>query len=256
MRKKALLVTALVAAAGLGAGVTLLAQPGAVVRAAAPALPTDLPTAAPIDAARVQTGRLAYTTMPEEVTTALELHTKEIVHTTELLETKQARISGTCPPGAAIRVVGEDGSVVCQKLPRGVVSVSALSGFPRLSTTGTAQASVRGGVGRYETAGEDDFLVVPITLPDGATLTGFTYVFWDNDARVDGAAYLWRSDDTMLAQVRTEGGEDQVRMVTTEDVQGKRVDNSAHAYMVFMQLSAAAGPAFMPISASVSYKLP
>lgn len=257
MRRKALLVAGLVVAAGLGAGVALRASPGAADRRAAPApLPTDAPTQAPIDASRIETGRLAFSTMPEEVTGALEVHSREIVRTTELLETKQARITGTCPPGAAIRVVGEDGSVVCQRLPRGVASVSALSGAPRHSTTGTIQASVPGGVGRYQVSGEDDFLVVPIDLPDGAIVTGFSYVFWDNDGRVDGAAYLWRSDDTMLAQVRTEGGEEQVRMVTTADVQARRVDNSAYAYLVFMQLSAEAGPAFMPIAASVSYRLP
>ena len=51
----------------------------------------------------------------------------------EAIEQKQARITGTCAPGSAIRVIGEDGSVSCQRLPRGVVSVSALVGVPRLT---------------------------------------------------------------------------------------------------------------------------
>lgn len=241
---------------GGGMGLVLLAERGEARAAAAPKLPTDAPTQAPIDPARIQGGRLSYGTMPEEVVGALEIHSREIVRTSEILETKQARITGTCPPGAAIRVVSEDGSVVCQRLPKGVVSVSALQGVPRVSGTTTAQASVPGGVGRYQSGGEDDFLVVPITLPDGAILTGFSYVFWDDDARVDGAAYLYRTDDTLLAQVRTDGGAGEVRVVSTDEVEPRRVDNAAYAYVVFMQTSAAAGPALMPIAASVSYRLP
>ncbi len=246
--------------AGAGAGAA-----GLVVLAAAqhppppppPPLPPDLPTAGPpIDADRIQSGRLSVERMPAAVTDALETHSTEIIRTQELLESKQARITGTCPPGAAIRVVGEDGSVVCQRMPHGVVSVSALTGVPRNAATGTAQASVPGGVGRYQSSGEDDFLVIPISLPDGAVVTGFSYTFWDADQDVDGGAYLYRSDDTMMAKLATSGAQSEVREVRTESIRASRVDNSGFGYMVFLQISAKAGQNLMPISASVSYRLP
>lgn len=232
---------------------------GAAEAAAPPApapLSTEYPGGAPIDAARIQTGRLTFDRMPAEVSGALELHSAEIVKQAEVLATKQARITGTCAPGSAIRVVGQDGTVVCQRLPRGVVSVSSLAGLPRVSTTATTQLSVPGGVGRYQSAGEDDFLVIPVDLPDGATVTGFSFVFWDGDAKVDGAAYLYRSDDTAMAALATREAADEVRVVSTTDIAAQRVDNSAFAYFVYMQLSASAGPRLVPIAASVSYRLP
>lgn len=214
------------------------------------------PGGAPIRAEEITEGRLSPDRLPLEVNAALEAHSAEIVRNAEALEQKQARITGTCAPGSAIRVIGEDGSVGCQRLPRGVVSVTALAGVPRLSTTGTAQGSVAGGVGRFQTGGEDDFLVAPIQLPDGAEVTGFKYVFYDADERVDGAAYLYRSDDQPMAALATSDAADEVRVVTTEEVKLRRVDAGRYAYLVYFQLSAEAGANLVPISASVTYRLP
>lgn len=222
----------------------------------APHLSPEGPAGAPIDAARIQSGRLAFDRMPAEVSSALETHSAEIVRTVEALAAKQERIRGTCAPGSAIRVVAADGTVTCQRLPRGVLSVTALAGLPRVSSTVTSQASVPGGVGRYQVSGEDDFLVVPVPLPDGAVVTGFSYIYWDNDARIDGAAYLYRSDDTVMAGVQTREAKDKVRVATTDEIHGGRVDANTYAYFVFMQLSGAAGPALMPIAATVTYRLP
>src|SRR5512140_914596 len=83
--------------------------------------PRGSPGGKPIDAAQITAGTLPFKVMPPEVTSALEMHTNEIVKTAELVETKQARITGVCAPGSAIRLVGQDGSVVCQRLPKGVV---------------------------------------------------------------------------------------------------------------------------------------
>jgi len=194
--------------------------------------------------------------MPAEVTGALEQHSAEIVRTAEVLATKQARITGTCAPGSAIRIVEGNGTVVCQRLPRGMVSAAAVAGVARLSTTATVQGTVAGAVGRYQTGGDDDFLVVPVPLPDGALVTGFSYTFWDADDRVDGAAYLYRTDDTVLAAVQTQGARPEVRFAETDAIKDRKVDAAAYGYFVYFQLSRDAGPNLMPISASVTYRLP
>lgn len=262
MGRTALVLAGVAAGVAVGVGVTWAAMRPPGRGAASPAgarvaAEADAPASPPpIDAARIQTGRLTFSRMPEEVTTALELHSAEIVKAAEVLHSKQARITGTCAPGSAIRVVGEDGTVVCQKLPKGVVSVSALSGLPRMTGTATVQLSVPGGVGRHQVGGEDDYLVVPVSLPDGAVVTGFSYVFWDSEPSVDGVAYLYRSDDTAMAAVATEGAKEEVRMVTTEEIAARKVDNAGFAYLVYMQTSGAAGAKLMPIAASIAYRLP
>jgi hypothetical protein len=216
------------------------------------------PGGKPIDAAAIQSGTIAIERMPAEVTGALEVHGAEIEKTAQQVATRQARITGICSPGSAIRVVGEDGSVVCQRLPKGVASVSAVAATPRISTTGTTQGIVRGAVGRYQISGDDDFLVVPITLPDGALVTGLSYVFWDDDEKVDGGAYLYRTDDTVIAGVTTEGARGEVRIAETDkvDSRSRRVDNAGFGYLVYMQTSAEAGAGLMPVAVAVTYRLP
>jgi hypothetical protein len=245
----------------LGAAIAMFAAGGTflVLRTEAerPGPPPIAPPHAPIiDATQIASGRVAMERMPEEVGKALELHSDEIVRNAEAIATKQARITGVCAPGSAIRVIGEDGSVRCQQLPRGVVSVPAIAGVPRLKGTVTEAAGVPGGAGRYQVDGEDDFIVVPIQLPDGAIVTSMTYWFLDDDAAVDTAAYLYRSDDQPLASVNSAGQSPQVRSETTERIDLHKIDSARYGYFVYFQVSAKAQAGIVPISASVAYRLP
>jgi hypothetical protein len=208
-----------------------------------------------VDAAQITSGKIAMERMPDEVGASLEMFSGEIVRNAQLLETKQARITGNCAPGSAIRIIGEDGSVRCQQFPKGVIAVSAVTAIPRLSTTITEAAVVTGGSGRYQSGGEDDFLVAPVSLPDGAVVTSFSYTFFDDAPDQDTQAHLYRSDDQPLASISSDGMSERVRSLTTESLQLRKIDGR-FGYFVYFQTSARAGPRLMPISASISYRIP
>jgi hypothetical protein len=252
---KPLAIGALCAALAVGATLLAVRHEAAAPQVAAATLAPPRPPP-PIDAAQITVGRITMERLPLEVGHALETYSDEIVKNAEAIATRQARITGTCAPGSAIRIIAEDGSVRCQQLPRGVLSVAAIGGMPRLATTVTEAAGVPGGAGRYQKEGEDDFLVVPLSLPDGAIVTSMSYSFFDDDPSIDTTAYLYRSDDQPLASVSSAGAAPQIRVQTTERIDLKKIDASRFGYFVYFQLSSKAGSGIVPISASVAYRLP
>jgi hypothetical protein len=221
----------------------------------APAAAAPVPRAPPVDAAQIVSGRLSMERLPPEVGKAMETYSEEIVRSAEEIATKQARIHGTCAPGSAIRVIAEDGSVRCQAVGHGVVSVAAVTAVPRLSSTITEVGSVPGGMGRFQAGGDDDYLIAPVVLPDGATVTAFSYTFFDSAPDVDSEAFLYRSDDEPLASVTSSGSENTVRTASTDAVRMHKIDAAHHSYFVYFQVSSSARAKLMPISASITYKL-
>ncbi len=257
--KQSVLVVALGAAAGAAAALAIASRvPPAKAIPEEPAAPRPLVVAQPLsfDSAQLTTGRLSMERLPLEIGQALDTQSEEIVKNAEAIETRQARITGTCAPGSAIRLIAEDGTVRCQRFPRGVVSVAAIFGVPLNAATTSAVGNVTGGVGRYQTGGEDDLIAVPIALPDGAIVTSFTFAYFDNSAESDTAAYLYRSDARTLAEVQSDGASETVRTATTDHIDLRKVDAGQYAYAVLFRLSARAGAALLPISASVGYRLP
>jgi hypothetical protein len=240
----------LVAVALAGAGTFWLMQREEAKPATAAA---PVPHAPQVDAAQISSGRLPMERMPQEVSKALETYSDEIVRNSEEIATKQVRIHGTCAPGSAIRVIAEDGSVRCQMIGHGAVSVAAVTAIPRLSSTVTEVGSVQGGVGRYQADGEDDYLIAPVPLPDGATVTGFSYTLFDSSANADSEAFLYRSDDEPMASVKSAGSEPTVRSLSTEQVRLRKVEATRFSYFVYFQVSTSARANLMPISASISY---
>jgi hypothetical protein len=213
------------------------------------------PHAPPVDAAQIVTGRLSMERLPPEIGNALEMQSDEIVRSAEEIATKQARIHGTCAPGSAIRVIAEDGTVRCQTVGHGVISVAAVTAIPRLSSTVSEVGNVPGGMGRFQADGADDYLIAAVPLPDGATVTSFSYVYFDSAPNADSEAFLYRSDDEPMASVSSSGAESTVRTVSTESVRLRKVDAVHHAYFVYFQVSSAARATLMPISASIGYKV-
>ena len=115
------------------------------------------------------------------------------------------------------------------------VSVSSLGGIPRNSATrtgvlGSSADYACGDSGRYAEEGGFEYLTVPIQLPDGATIVGFTALICDNTAEYYGSMSLRRSDTLVLAGTQTGASETSSTTLTkTGNVfanGGQVVDNS------------------------------
>jgi hypothetical protein len=140
------------------------------------------------------------------------------------------------------------------------VSVSSLGGTPRTSSTATAQTSAycSNSIGRYATSGTSEFLVVPIELPNGATIIALTAVICDNTSSHGSSVYLYRSDAVSIAQTSTSVADESTNpftKTTTSIAPGSEiVDNSKYSYYLYMEIngSVGAGSKLYPISGIVT----
>ena len=141
------------------------------------------------------------------------------------------------------------------------VSVSSLGGIPRNSATRTGVKGASadyacGDIGRYAEEGGFEYLTVPIQLPDGATIIGFTGLICDTTDLHAGRIMLMRSDFMELATTSTNAAETNSTTLTKTTSVIKAgcevVDNSKYSYFVYMGIDGNAGSALYPVSAIVT----
>jgi hypothetical protein len=172
--------------------------------------------------------------------------------------TKQNIVSGTCTAGNAIRAIAANGTVTCQSTGGsvGFASVAAIAGIIRNTAVATNQVNVAGSVGRFQSSGAGgEYLVVPIALPHGATVSAFSFTCVRNNAALcDG--YLYRDDSTQLATVNIGAQAATVQTATTTTIASPVVDNQNFGYWVYMAVNGTAGSGITPIRATVTYTLP
>jgi hypothetical protein len=171
---------------------------------------------------------------------------------------KQNIVTGTCSAGSAIRAIAANGTVTCQNAGGnvGFASVAAIVGVVRNTAIATNQANVAGSVGRFQSSGAGgEYLVAPIALPHGATVTAFSFTCVRNNAALcDG--YLYRDDSTQLAVVNIGAQAATVQTATTTAIASQVVDNQNFGYWVYMAINGTAGSGITPIRATVTYTLP
>lgn len=137
------------------------------------------------------------------------------------------------------------------------VSVSAFAGMPEHYLVQTSAAFVCGHQGPYAHSGADPtrFLIVPVQLPDGATITSFSAVICDNTATYHGSMILYRSDNKFITVAQTTVAE----MSTTPFTKSatsiadayKVVDNSQYSYFIYMAVNSVAQTNLYPIAGIV-----
>lgn len=154
---------------------------------------------------------------------------------------------------SAVALEVNDNSSRITTLETGCVSISAFGMVPRDLLHQTAWVSFGSGdYGRRSAeASGFEYLFGTIQIPDGATVTSFSYYSFDQDATNDSYGFLRARTDMEMARVQTSGsGGFQTRTDTSIDF--AVIDNSVHVYTVQLQIWG--GTTITPISAHVCYQ--
>jgi hypothetical protein len=177
---------------------------------------------------------------------------------------KQNLVTGNCPVGSAIRAIAANGSVTCQNAGGtvGVASVNSIVGVPLVTGTTTGVCLIFClANGRYQSSGGSDFLVAPIVLPQGATITAFSFSCFCNHANGE-FAILFRDDDVGIANTSISTVSSTViqtastTAISTSPAGVQVVDNQNFSYFVLWSIDGTAGSNIMPVRATVTYTLP
>jgi hypothetical protein len=183
---------------------------------------------------------------------------------TNVEATKQNAVTGNCPTGSAIRAVAANGTVTCQSTGGtvGVASVNSIVGVPLVTGTTTGVCLIFClGNGRYQSSAGSDFLVAPITLPQGATITAFSFSCFCNHANGEFAV-LFRDDDVGIANTSistvssTAIQTASTTAISTTPAGIQVVDNRNFSYFVLWSIDGTATSNIMPVRATVTYTLP
>jgi hypothetical protein len=102
--------------------------------------------------------------------------------------------------------------------------------------------------------GGTEYLLAPLFIPDGATITSFSYTCYDNDTSYNSTAYLYRDDSALVAEaISTSSSSTTLQTVTTTNITYPSVDNSLYGYFVYMRIHGTAGTNLVPIRVVVAY---
>lgn len=177
---------------------------------------------------------------------------------------KQNIVSGTCPAGSAIRTIAANGTVTCQNSGGtvGFASVNAIVAIPiplfapAPTVTGCLLCVASGA---FSSSG-NGFIVAPIVLPHGATITSFSFSCLCNNA-AGGSAFLFRDDGNIIANTSITALASTIQTATTITIAttptgAPVVDNQNFSYFVIWSVNGTAGSNIMPVRGTVAYTMP
>jgi len=181
---------------------------------------------------------------------------------TNVEATKQNAVTGNCPAGSAIRAIGSNGTVTCQS-SGGTVGFASVHSMVGVHTVAGAQTGVCiifcSAIGRFQSSAGSGFLAAPIALPQGATITGFSFSCFCNDA-AGMSAFLFR-DEAIIASASITTVSTTVQSMSTTAISTTptgvaTVNNNSFAYFVLWSVNGTAASNLTPTHATVTYTLP